>query len=123
MEITGFDSKYHSNNIHQNQEIINNFFGKRRLDANNPVTTNIIPPSSWGYEYSGENGMGTDNIQNNDNFVGITVANETYYINYVHRKHTKSNYHHNIKKSNYYTDSTAEWNRKKPYVTRLGVER
>ena len=66
MEITGFDSKYHSNNIQQNQEIINNFFGKRRLDANNPVNTNIIPPSSWGY--SGENGMGTDNIQNNDKF-------------------------------------------------------
>jgi hypothetical protein len=66
MEITGFDSKYHSNNIQQNQEIINNFFGKRRLDANNPVTTNIIPPSSWGY--SGENGMGTDNIQNNDKY-------------------------------------------------------
>ena len=66
MEITGFDSKYHSNNIQQNQEIINNFFVKRRLDANNPVTTNIIPPSSWGY--SGENGMGTDNIQNNDKY-------------------------------------------------------
>jgi len=68
MEITGFDSKYHSNNIQQNQEFINNFFGKRRLDANDPVTTNIIPPSSWGYEYSGENGMGTDNIQNNDKY-------------------------------------------------------
>ena len=68
MEITGFDSKYHSNNIQQNQEIINNFFGKRRLDANNPVITNIIPPSSWGYGYSGENGMGTDNIQNNDKY-------------------------------------------------------
>ena len=66
MEITGFDSKYHSNNIQQNQEMINNFFGKRRLDANDPVNTNIIPPSSWGY--SGENGMGTDNIQNNDKF-------------------------------------------------------
>jgi hypothetical protein len=68
MEITGFDSKYHSNNIQQNQEVINNFFGKRRLDANNPVITNIIPPSSWEYEYSGENGMGTDNIQNNDKY-------------------------------------------------------
>jgi hypothetical protein len=66
MEITGFDSKYHSNNIQQNQEIINNFFGKRRLDANNPLITNIIPPSSWGY--SGENGMGTDNIQNTDKY-------------------------------------------------------
>jgi hypothetical protein len=66
MEITGFDSKYHSNNIQQNKEIINNFFGKRRLDANNPVITNIIPPSSWGY--SGENGMGTDNIQNTDKY-------------------------------------------------------
>jgi hypothetical protein len=66
MEITGFDSKYHSNNIQQNQEIINNFFGKRRLDANNPVITNIIPPSSWGF--SGENGMGTDNIQNTDKY-------------------------------------------------------
>lgn len=66
MEITGFDSKYHSNNIQQNQEIINNFFGKRRLDANNPLITNIIPPSSWGY--SGENGMGTDNIQKSDKY-------------------------------------------------------
>ena len=66
MEITGFDSKYHSNNIKQNQEIINNFFGKRRLDANNPVITNIIPPSSWGY--SGENGMGTDNIENTNKY-------------------------------------------------------
>jgi hypothetical protein len=66
MEITGFDSKYHSNNIQQNQEIVNNFFGKRRLDANNPLITNIIPPSSWGY--SGENGMGTDNIQNTDKY-------------------------------------------------------
>jgi len=66
MEITGFDSKYHSNNIQQNQEIINNFFGKRRLDANNPVITNIIPPSSWGY--SGENGMSTENIQQTDKY-------------------------------------------------------
>jgi hypothetical protein len=68
MEITGFDSKYHSNNIQQNQEIVNNFFGKRRLDANNPVITNIIPPSSWGYGYAGENGMGTDNIKNTDKY-------------------------------------------------------
>jgi hypothetical protein len=66
MEITGFDSKYHSNDIQQNQEIINNFFEKRRLDANNPLITNIIPPSSWGY--SGENGMGTDNVQNTDKY-------------------------------------------------------
>jgi hypothetical protein len=66
MEITGFDSKYHSNNIQQNQEIVNNFFGKRRLDANNPLITNIIPPSSW--MYSGENGMGTDNIENIDKY-------------------------------------------------------
>jgi len=66
MEITGFDSKYHSNNIQQNQEIVNNFFGKRRLDANNPLITNIIPPSSW--MYSGENGMGTDNIANIDKY-------------------------------------------------------
>ncbi len=65
MEITGFDSKYHSNNIKENQETINNFFEKRRLDANQSFTTNIIPPSSW--RYSGENGMGTDNIKNNDN--------------------------------------------------------
>jgi hypothetical protein len=66
MEITDFDSKYHSNSIQQNQEIVNNFFGKRRLDANNPLITNIIPPSSW--MYSGENGMGTDNIQNVDKY-------------------------------------------------------
>jgi len=65
MEITGFDPKYHSNNIKENQETINNFFEKRRLDANQSFTTNIIPPSSW--RYSGENGMGTDNIKNNDN--------------------------------------------------------
>ena len=65
MEITGFDSKYHSNNIKENQETINNLFEKRRLDSNQSFTTNIIPPSSW--RYSGENGMGTDNIKNNDN--------------------------------------------------------
>jgi len=65
MEITGFDPKYHSNNIKENQETINNFFEKRRLDSNQSFTTNIIPPSSW--RYSGENGMGTDNIKNNDN--------------------------------------------------------
>jgi hypothetical protein len=68
MEITGFDSKYHSNDIQQNQEIINNFFEKRRLDANNPLITNIIPPSSWNNSYSGENGMGTDNVQNTDKY-------------------------------------------------------
>ena len=72
MEITGFDSKYHSNNIQQNQKINDNFFEKRRLDANNPLITNIIPPSSWGsgygYAYAGENGMGTDNIQNTNKY-------------------------------------------------------
>lgn len=66
MEITGFDSKYHSNSIQQNQEINNSFFEKRRLDANNPLITNIIPPSSW--KYSGENGMTTNNIQNIDKY-------------------------------------------------------
>ena len=86
MEITGFDSKYHSNNIQQNQEIINNFFGKRRLDANNPVITNIIPPSSWGYGYSGENGMGTDNIQNNDKYnecTHILKVTGRYYLDNI----------------------------------------
>jgi hypothetical protein len=74
MEITGFDPKYHSNNIKENQETINNFFEKRRLDSNQSFTTNIIPPSSW--RYSGENGMGTDNIKNNVPFTRSPVFDE-----------------------------------------------
>jgi hypothetical protein len=39
-------------------------------------------------------------IQNTYTFVGVCVANDTHYINYMHKKTTNKKYH-NIKKSNY----------------------
>ena len=66
MEITDFDSKYHSNIIEQNKNYLNNFYQSRMKDANNPSITNIIPPSSW--RYNGENGMYTDNVSNDDKY-------------------------------------------------------